>query len=74
MKVKPLSVQVLESDKIPAGMPIPPGFEGAVVATYQEGVVVVFEGKAHFLAFKALAAAIVGTIPASTIITSKTIN
>lgn len=74
MKVKPLSVQVLESDKIPADMPIPQGFEGAVIGTYPEGVVVVFKGRAHFLAFKALAAAVVGTKSDTAIITSKTIN
>ena len=74
MKVKPLSVQVLESDKIPADIPIPQGFEGAAIGTYPEGVVVVFEGKAHFFAFMALAAAVSGTKPDSTILTSTTIN
>ena len=74
MTVKPLSVQVSESDRIPADMQIPQGFEGAVIGIYQEGVVVVFKGRAHFLAFKAFADAVVGTKPDTAIITSKTIN
>ena len=74
MKVKHLSVSVLESDKIPPDMPIPQGFEGATIGTYPEGVVVVLEGKAHFFAFMALADAVAGTAPDATILTSKTIN
>lgn len=74
MKIKPLSVQVLESDKIPADMPITQEFEGAVIGIYQEGAVVVFKGRAHFFAFSALAAAVVGTKSDTAIITSKTIN